>query len=84
MDGIPHDSYPFISQDIPQPRTAQMTPKVKFRPIVLENLSRKKALDDAWWALLIVAWLCLRFYGIVLKAEPWLWKCFKVYKSIIE
>ncbi|CAL1133950.1 unnamed protein product, partial [Cladocopium goreaui] len=30
-----------------------MTPKVKFRPIVLENLSRKKALDDAWWALLI-------------------------------
>lgn len=35
------------------PKTAQMTPKVKFRPIILENLSRKKALDDAWWALLI-------------------------------
>lgn len=39
-------------------RTAQMTPKVKFRPIILENLSRKKALDDAWWALLIAARRC--------------------------
>ncbi|CAK9027811.1 unnamed protein product [Durusdinium trenchii] len=35
------------------PKSARMPPKVKFRPIVLENLPRRKALDDAWWALLI-------------------------------
>ncbi|CAJ1390236.1 unnamed protein product [Effrenium voratum] len=35
------------------PKTASMHPKVKFRPVVLENLPRKKALDEAWWALLL-------------------------------